>query len=54
MYIRGYSSPFSWINIDLETALYFIHKNCKNCLNSKLKIEKYPISHEQIQIRIKN
>ena len=26
MYIRGYSSPFSWITIDLETALYFIHK----------------------------
>jgi hypothetical protein len=24
MYIRAYSSPFSWMFIDLETALYFI------------------------------
>ena len=24
MYIRGYSSPFSWMDIDLETALGFI------------------------------
>ena len=24
MYIRGYSSPFSWMNIDLETSLHFI------------------------------
>jgi hypothetical protein len=24
MYIRGYSSPFSWMNIDLESALHFI------------------------------
>lgn len=24
MYIRGYSSPFSWMDIDLETALRFI------------------------------
>ena len=24
MYIRGYSSPFSWMTIDLETSLHFI------------------------------
>ena len=27
MYIRGYSSPFSWMYIDLQTALYFVEEN---------------------------
>lgn len=29
MYIRGYSSPFSWMFIDLETALQFIQTGFK-------------------------
>jgi len=34
MYIRGYSSPFSWMFIDLETALQFIQTGFKGFIGA--------------------